>query len=417
MEERRVVITGTGVISPVGNDTGSFWSALQAGRCGISACPEFETEYHLPVRVAGVVRDFDPTAQGLTVKETKRNDRFCLFAQAAAWQAMQESGLEAGTNIEPERLGVYIGTGIGGMQTFIEQTQVMLNEGADRISPLFIPKMIGNIAAGNIAIRYNAQGANLTTAAACASSTQSVGEAFRAIKYGFADAVIAGGTEAVLNPLAMGGFVSAHALTHAEDPLQASLPFSAKRGGFVMAEGAAVLILEEYSHAVARGAEILAEVTGYGNYCDAHHATAPRPDGIPASRALRDALTQSGYVSGEDLYINAHGTGTLLNDKTETVAFKLALGEADARRASISSTKSMTGHMIGGTGAAEILVCALALRDGVIPPTIGLTDPDPECDLDYTPLRAVERPVTVALSNSLGFGGHDACVALRKFAY
>ena len=413
MEARRVVITGTGVISPVGNDTAQFWSALRAGRCGIGAWPEL-AEWGLPVRVAGCVRDFDPAAYGLTVKESRRNDRFCLFTQAAAWQAMRESGLEAGVNIAPERLGVYIGTGIGGMQTFIEQTKVMLEEGADRVSPLFIPKMIGNIAAGNIAIRYCAEGANLTTTAACASSTQSVGEAFRAVKYGFADAVIAGGTEAVLNPLAFGGFVSAHALTHAEDPLHASLPFSAERGGFVLAEGAAMLILEEYNHARERGADILAEVTGYGNFNDAYHATAPRPDGVPASRAIRAALEQSDFRAGEHLYINAHGTGTLLNDKTETLAIKLALGETEARRASVSSTKSMTGHMVGGTGAAEILASALALRDGIIPPTIGLTAPDPECDLDYT-LQAVERPVTVAVSNSLGFGGHDACVALRKF--
>ncbi|MBR3652549.1 MAG: beta-ketoacyl-ACP synthase II [Bacteroidales bacterium] len=413
MEERRVVITGTGVISPVGNDTESFWSALKAGRCGISLYPEL-AEWGLPVRVAGVVRDFNPAAFGISPKDARRNDRFCLFAQAAAAQAMQESGLEAGTNIEPDRLGIYIGTGIGGMQTFIEQTKVMLDEGADRVSPLFIPKMIGNIAAGNIAIQYGAEGANLTTTAACASSTQSVGEAFRAVRYGFADAVITGGTEAVLNPLAFGGFVSAHALTRAEDPLRASLPFSADRGGFVLAEGAAMLVLEEYGHALARGARILAEVTGYGNFNDAYHATAPRPDGVPASRAIRAALTQSDYKAGEDLYINAHGTGTLLNDKTETLAIKLALGEEDARRASISSTKSMTGHMVGGTGAAEILASALALHDGIIPPTIGLTNPDPECDLDYTPLSAVERPVTVAVSNSLGFGGHDACVALRK---
>ena len=413
VEERRVVITGTGVISPVGNGTENFWTALKAGRCGISACPGL-AEWKLPVKVAGTVQDFDPAAYGISPKETRRNDRFCLFAQAAAAQAMAESGLEADVNIAPERLGVYIGTGIGGMQTFIEQTKVLLEEGGDRISPLFIPKMIGNIAVGNIAIRYNAQGANLTTAAACASSTQSVGEAFRAIRFGFADAVIAGGTEAVLNPLAIGGFVSAHALSLSDDPLRASLPFSAKRGGFVIAEGAAVLVLEEYGRARARGAQILAEVTGYGNCCDAYHATAPRPDGVPASRAIRAALEQSGFRAGEALYINAHGTGTLLNDKTETLAIKLALGEEEARRASVSSTKSMTGHMIGAAGAVELLASALALRDGVIPPTIGLTDPDPECDLDYTPLQAAERPVSVAISNSLGFGGHDACVALRK---
>ena len=413
MEERRVVITGTGVISPVGLDPAAFWTALRAGRCGIRPYPGLE-EWHLPVRVAGTVEDFDPVAFGLTVKDTRRNDRFCLFAQAAAAQAMRESGLEAGRNIAPERLGVYLGTGIGGMQTFIEQTKVLLEEGGDRVSPLFIPKMIANIAAGNIAIRYGAEGANLTTAAACASSTQSVGEAFRAIKFGFADAILAGGTEAVLNPLAFGGFVSAHALSLAEDQLRASLPFSADRGGFVMAEGATVLVLEEYGHARRRGAQILAEVTDYANYCDAYHATAPRPDGVPAARAMRDALDQSGFRADESLYINAHGTGTQLNDKTETTAIKLALGEQAARCASISSTKSMTGHMIGAAGATEILVCALALRDGIVPPTIGLTDPDPACDLDYTPLTAAERPLTIAISNSLGFGGHDATVALRK---
>lgn len=413
MEERRVVITGAGVISPLGQDPATFWAALKEGRCGIRAYSGLE-EWGLPVKVAGTVEDFDPVAFGLAVKETRRNDRFCLFAQAAAAQAMRDSGLEAGTNIAPERLGVYIGTGIGGMQTFIEQTKVLLEEGGDRVSPLFIPKMIGNIAAGNIAIRYGAEGANLTTAAACASSTQSVGEAFRAIRYGFADAIIAGGTEAVLNPLAFGGFFNAHALSLSADPLRASLPFSADRGGFVMAEGATVLILEEYDRARQRGARILAEVTGYGNYCDAYHATAPRPDGIPAARAMRDALDQSGFRADEPLYINAHGTGTQLNDKTETTAVKIALGEEGARRAAISSTKSMTGHMIGAAGATEILVSALALRDGVIPPTIGLTEPDPECDLDYTPLTAAERPVTIAISNSLGFGGHDATVALRK---
>ncbi len=416
MEEKRVVITGTGVISPVGNDTEGFWSALKAGRCGIDYFPPAES-WKLPVRVAGEVKDFDPARYGIPVKDTRRNDRFCLFALAAAAQAMEESGLQAGSNIEAERLGVYVGTGIGGMQTFIDQTRVLLEEGEDRISPLFIPKMIGNIAAGNLAIRYGARGANLTTAAACASSTQSVGEAFRAIRFGFADAILAGGTEAVLNPLAFGGFASAHALSLSADPLRASLPFSADRGGFVMAEGAAMLVLEEYGHAMARGARILAEVTGYGNYCDAYHATAPSPDAQSASRAIRDALNQSGFRRGEQLYINAHGTGTLLNDKTETRAIKLALGEEEAYRASVSSTKSMTGHMIGATGAAEILASALALRDGIVPPTIGLTDPDPECDLDCTPLHAVERPLDLAVSNSLGFGGHDACVALRKFVY
>ncbi|MBQ9477842.1 MAG: beta-ketoacyl-ACP synthase II [Bacteroidales bacterium] len=413
MEEKRVVITGTGVISPVGNGTEAFWAAIRSGRCGISRYEGLEGS-PLAVRVAGAVRDFDPAAYGIPLKELRRNDRFCLFAQAAAAQAMGESALQSGTNIDPERLGVYIGTGIGGMQTFLEQSKVLFDEGADRISPLFIPKMIGNIAAGNIAIRYGAEGASLTTTAACASGTQAIGEAFRAIRYGFADAIIAGGTEATLNPLAFGGFASAHALTLAEDPLLASLPFDRRRAGFVMAEGAAVLVLEEYGHARKRGAAILAEICGYGNYSDAHHVTAPRPDGIGAARAMRDALSQAGFRPGEDLYINAHGTGTQLNDVTETAAIKLALGAEEAARASVSSTKSMTGHMIGAAGAVEALCCALALRDSVIPPTIGLTDPDPACDLDYTPLQARNRAITIAVSNSLGFGGHDASIALRR---
>ena len=413
MEGKRVVITGAGVISPVGNDVRSFWTSLVEGRCGIVKFPEAEA-CGVNVHVAGTVKDFDPAAYGITVKETKRNDRFCLYAMAASAQAMEESGLQAGVNIAPERLGVYIGTGIGGIDTFMEQTRVCIEEGAERISPLFIPKTVSNMAGGNIAIRFGAEGVNLTTTGACASSTMSLGEAFLAIKYGRADAIIAGGTEAALDPLAFGGFSNAHALTHAEDPLRASLPFSADRGGFVMAEGAAVLILEEYEYARARGAAIIAEVAGYGNSCDAHHATAPRADGIPASRAIRDALVEAGWRSGEALYINAHGTGTALNDPAETAAIKLAIGEADARKASISSTKSMTGHMIGAAGAAELVASALALRDGIIPPTIGLDNPDPVCDLDYTPLVAVEHPVTFAVSNSLGFGGHDVSVALKK---
>ena len=413
MKERRVVITGTGVISPVGSGTQAFWSAIRAGRCAVVRLPELE-QSPLAVKVGAPVPDFQPEAWGISTKETRRNDRFCLFAQAAAAQAMQESGLSAGENIAPERFGVYLGTGIGGMQTYVEQTRVLLEEGEDRISPLFIPKLIGNIAAGNIAIRYRAEGASLTSVAACASGTQAIGEAYRAIRFGFADAILSGGTEAALNLLALGGFASAHALSLSGDPLLASLPFDRRRGGFVMAEGAAVLVLEELEHARSRGAKILAEVCGYGNYSDAHHVTAPRPDGVGAARAMQDALAQAGYRAGEDLYINAHGTGTQLNDKTETLAVKMALGEKDAARASISSTKSMTGHMIGAAGAVELLCCVLALRDGIIPPTIGLTEPDPECDLDYTPLRAVERPVGIALSNSLGFGGHDASVVLRK---
>lgn len=411
---RRVVITGLGVISPVGNDIPAFWEGLTSGRCGIGLLTGMDLG-GLPIHVGGTIKNFDPSAFALSGADKRRNDLYSQYALAAASQAMSSSGLVSGKNVEPERFGVYLGSGIGGMNTFIAQTRVMLEEGPDRISPLFIPMMIPNIAGGNVAIKYNAQGPCLTHVSACATSTNSVGEAYLAISYGRADAILAGGSEAVLNPLAIGGFANCKALTTEEDPSKACRPFDRDRGGFVMAEGAALLMLEEYEHAVKRGAEIIAEVCGYGCTCDAYHYTAPRQDGIPASKAIRDALKQAGYKEGENLYVNAHGTGTHLNDSAETKAVKLALGEEDARRASISSTKSMTGHMFGATGAAELIASALALRDGIVPPTLGLTTPDPECDLDYTPLKARERALDVAISNSLGFGGHNVCVSLRKF--
>ena len=328
---------------------------------------------------------------------------------------MEQSGLKAGENIEPGRLGCYVGSGIGGMQTFIDQTLVMANEGAKRVSPLFIPMMIGNLGAGNIAIKFNAQGPCLPVVSACATSTHAVGEAFRAIKYGMADAIITGGTEAAVNELAIGGFANMKALTTADDPAQACLPFDKRRGGFVMAEGAGILILEEYEHAVKRGAHIIAEVAGYGNTCDAYHYTAPRPDGTTTAAALSQALTEAGYKAGEQLYINAHGTGTHMNDMCETNAIKIALGEADARKAMISSTKSMHGHMLGATGAVELIASAIALESGVLPPTIGYQEPDPDCDLDYIPNKARKVQAEVALSSSLGFGGHNAAVALRRY--
>ena len=333
---------------------------------------------------------------------------------AAATEAMASSGLVSRENIEAERFGVYIGSGIGGINTFVTQTKILFDEGADRISPLFIPMMIPNIAGGNIAIKYKAQGPCLTHVSACATGTNSIGEAYLAIKYGRADAILTGGSEAAVTPLAIGGFANSRALTTEEDPSKACLPFDRRRGGFVMAEGAGLMMLEEYEHAKARGAEIIAEVCGYGCTCDAHHYTAPRPDGIPAAKAIKEALTEAGYREGENLYVNAHGTGTHLNDAAETNALKLALGEADARRASVSSTKSMTGHMFGATGAVELMASALALKEGIVPPTIGLEEADPECDLDYTPLQARKRDLDVAISNSLGFGGHNVCVALRK---
>lgn len=411
--ERRVVITGMGVISPIGNDVKTFWENLKAGRCGISRLEGFE-EYNLPIHVAGRVKDFDPLNFGLSVAEKRRNDLYSQFAMAAATEAMASSGLVSRENIEAERFGVYIGSGIGGINTFVTQTKILFDEGADRISPLFIPMMIPNIAGGNIAIKYKAQGPCLTHVSACATGTNSIGEAYLAIKYGRADAILTGGSEAAVTPLAIGGFANSRALTTEEDPSKACLPFDRRRGGFVMAEGAGLMMLEEYEHAKARGAEIIAEVCGYGCTCDAHHYTAPRPDGIPAAKAIKEALTEAGYREGENLYVNAHGTGTHLNDAAETNALKLALGEEDARRASISSTKSMTGHMFGATGAVELMASALALKEGIVPPTIGLEEADPECDLDYTPLQARKRDLDVAISNSLGFGGHNVCVALRK---
>ena len=411
--ERRVVITGMGVISPIGNDVKTFWENLKAGKCGISRLEGFE-EYNLPIHVAGRVKDFDPLNYGLSVAEKRRNDLYSQYAMAASTEAMASSGLVSRENIEAEIFGVYVGSGIGGINTFVTQTRILIDEGADRISPLFIPMMIPNIAGGNIAIKYKAQGPCLTHVSACATGTNSIGEAYLAIKYGRADAILTGGSEAAVTPLAIGGFANSRALTTEEDPSKACLPFDRRRGGFVMAEGAGLMMLEEYEHAKARGAEIIAEVCGYGCTCDAHHYTAPRPDGIPAAKAIREALDEAGYREGENLYVNAHGTGTHLNDAAETNALKLALGEADARRASVSSTKSMTGHMFGATGAVELMASALALKEGIVPPTIGLEEADPECDLDYTPLQARKRDLDVAISNSLGFGGHNVCVALRK---
>ncbi len=410
---KRVVITGTGIISPVGLNTETFWESLINGRCGITRLEGFE-DYNLPIKVAGRVKDFDPVKLGLSAPEKRRNDLYSLFALAAAAEAMSSSGIVSGENVAPERFCVYLGSGIGGINTLVNQTKLMFDEGADRISPLFVPMMIPNIAGGNIAIKYNAQGACLTHVSACATGTNSIGEAYLAIKYGRADAILTGGSEAAVTPVAIGGFANAKALTTEADPSLACLPFDERRGGFVMAEGAAVMMLEEYEHAVARGANIIAEVCGYGCTCDAYHYTAPRADGIPAAKAISMALEEAGYKEGENLYINAHGTGTQLNDVAETKAVKLALGEADAHRANISSTKSMTGHMFGATGAAELVASALALKEGIVPPTIGLTKPDQECDLNYTPLTAIKRDLDIALSNSLGFGGHNVCVALRR---
>ena len=413
---KRVVVTGMGVVTPVGNDVSTYWNNLLNGVCGIDFIKSIPTD-DLPVKIAGEVKDFDPADYEIEAPFARKQDRFTIFAVAAAWQAVRESGLDSSEegNISPSRYGVYVGSGIGGFSTQVCETEKIMTEGAKWVSPLLIPTMISNIAAGNIAIRNNACGPCLPVVTACATSTHAIGEAYRAIKHGYADAIIAGGTEAAVLPLALAGFANAKALSRAEDPKYASLPFNKNRGGFVMAEGAAMLVLEEYEHAKARGAEIYAEVCGYGNTCDAHHVTAPRPDGQTQAAAIRQALDEARYSSDDVLYINAHGTGTALNDVAETMAFKLALGEEDARKAHISSIKGSIGHLLGAAGAAEAVATVLALKNGIVPPTVNLDEIEPECDLNYTPNVPVEAPLTIAISDSLGFGGHNGCLAFRKF--
>ena len=412
---KRVVVTGMGIISPVGNDVTTYWNNLLKGECGIDFIKSIPTD-DLPVRIAGEVKDFNPADYNIEPSFSRKQDKFTVYAVAAAWQAMKQSGLSAGEdgNIDPFRLGVYVGSGIGGFSTIVRENEKLMKEGPRWVSPLFVPTMISKIAAGNIAIRNKAYGPCLPVVTACATSTHSIGEAFRAIKYGHADAIITGGSEAAVIPIAIAGFANAKALSRAEDPQYASLPFNKNRGGFVMAEGAAILVLEEYEHAKKRGAEIFAEICGYGNTCDAHHVTAPRPDGKTQAAAIKAALKEAGYSSDENLYINAHGTGTALNDTSETAAFKLALGE-DAYKAHISSTKGATGHMLGAAGAAEAIASVLALKEGVVPPTAHLDEIDPECDLNYTPIDPVKADITMAISDSLGFGGHNGCIAFRKY--
>lgn len=408
-----------GVISPVGNDVPTFWNSLVNGVCGIDYIQQFPTE-DLPVRIAGKIKDFKPEEYGIDKPFARKQDMFTLYGAAAAYQAMQQSGLKADgedANIDPFRLGVYVGSGIGGFEIQVRETTKMIEDPSGQwISPLFIPTMISNIAAGHIAIRHHAQGPCLDIVTACATSTNCIGEAYRAIKHGYADAIITGGCENATIPLGIAGFANAKALSRAEDPKYASLPFNNNRAGFVMGDGAGMLVLEELEHAKARGAVILGEMVGYGNTCDAYHATAPRPDGTTQSRCITLALSEAGFDKEKDnLYINAHGTGTKLNDVAETKAYKEALGDF-AYKAHISSIKSMTGHMFGAAGAAEAIATVLTLANGIVTPTINLDCPDPECDLDYTPNTAVKSDITIGISDSFGFGGHDACIAFRKYS-
>ncbi|MGI6751775.1 MAG: beta-ketoacyl-ACP synthase II [Anaerovoracaceae bacterium] len=407
---KRVVVTGMGAVTPIGNDLESYWNGLKMGKCGIGPITKFDaSEYR--IHVAAEVKDFDPTLY-IDKLEVRKHDPFTQYAMGAACQAVADSGIEG--NVKAERFGVYVGSGIGGMITFENEHEKLLNKGPGRVSPFFIPMMIANMASGLVAIRFDAQGPCLPVTTACATGTNAIGEAFRAIKFGYADAIIAGGTEAAITPIGMAGFMNMMAITMEEDPKKACIPFDKRRSGFVMGEGAGILILEEYEHAKARGAKIYGEICGYGCTCDAHHITAPHPQAAGGARAISLAMEEADGQGMERIYINAHGTSTPLNDAAETAAIKKALSEDKARKAMISSTKSMTGHMLGAAGAVEAIAAIMAIKEGIIPPTIGLEEPDPECDLDYVPGIAREAEVDLSLSISLGFGGHNACIAFKK---
>lgn len=411
--EHRVAITGMGTVTPVGNTAQETWASLVAGVSGIGPLTRFDTT-GFKVSVAAEVKGFD--GAGLLGKvEAAHEDLFVQYVLVASDEAMADSGLDAADAIDHERLGVYVGSGTGGMTTLVDNVHTIAERGPRRASPFMIPMMISNMAAGSVSIRHRALGPTLPVVSACATSAHAVGEAFRAIKGGYADAILAGGSEAAIIPESIAGFTSCRALSTNPDPATACRPFDAGRDGFVMGEGACILVLEDLEHARARGAHVYAEVVGYGNTADAYHVTSPDPEAAGIARAIRLAVEEGGVRPDEGLYVNAHGTSTKLNDASETLGLKRALGEKAARAAHVSSTKSMTGHMIGATGAVEVLVCARALEEGVVPPTIGYATPDPACDLDYTPNEAVRCELTWALSTSLGFGGHNAALALRAY--
>ncbi len=407
----RVAVTGMGVISPVGNSIDTFWENLKNGVCGVEKIKRFDAS-RLKVHLDAEVKEFEPKAWYDTAQEIRKSDLYMQYAMAAAKQAVEQSGI-LNSDLDRERFGVYIGSGIGGINSTIRETGRLTEKGPDMVSPFFVPMMISNMATGAVSIRFGAKGPTLPVVTACATSTHTVGEAYRAIKHGYADAIIAGGSEASINELAMAGFINCQALNLAEDPNEGSLPFDKRRAGFVMGEGAGILMLERYDHAKKRGAKILAEIVGYGNTSDAYHITAPDPEGSGAVRAIRMAINEAGVTEEDEIYVNAHGTGTHLNDAMETKALKEVFGER-AYDLHVSSTKSMTGHMMGATGAVEAIASVLALSEGVVPPTINYREKDEECDLNYTPNTAVQADLDVAISTSLGFGGHNACIAFRK---
>ena len=409
-QNRRVVVTGIGAVTPLGNNTADTWQNMKNGRNGIAPITHFNTD-NFKAKLGAEVKGFDPK-EYLEVNEVLRTDRFAQFAVAASQQAVEESGVKG--TVEPERFAVLFGTGIGGIGTFETEHTKLMEKGPRRVSPLFVPMMIGNMASGLIAIRHDCRGPAMPAVTACASGSNAIGEAMRLVRHGYADAVITGGAEASIVPIAVAGFSNMKALSVSDDPDAASLPFDKRRGGFVIGEGSVALVLEEYEHAKARGAKIYGEVCGYGSTCDAYHITAPHPDGRGGAQAMADAMKEAGYTENDTVYINAHGTGTPMNDAVETIAIRKALGEENAGKAFVSSTKSMTGHMLGAAGAVEAMACLFALNEGIIPPTINLLEQDEQCDLNCVPNTAVKAEITLALSNSLGFGGHNACLAFRK---
>jgi 3-oxoacyl-[acyl-carrier-protein] synthase II len=409
---RKVVITGLGVVSPVGSKVQEFWRNLTSGVSGLGRITRFDPT-NFDAQIAGEVKDLN-LDEFIPRKEQRRMDPFSHFALSAAKMAVVDSGIDMGAG-DPTRRGCIVGSGVGGISTIELQDDVIKAKGPGRVSPFTIPQMIANMASGLIGIEHNLQGPNYAVISACATGAHSIGDAARIIERGDADLMLAGGTEAPITPLSVAGFASMKALcaTHNDDPKTGSRPFDATRDGFVMGEGAAIVVLEEYESARRRGATIYCEVAGFGMTCDAYHMTAPSSDGAGATRAILAALKDAGATPDQVDYINAHGTSTPLNDKIESLAIKTALGES-ARKVMVSSTKSMTGHLLGAAGGIETAVCALAIRHGVVPPTINLVNPDPECDLDYVPNTAREADVRLCLNNSLGFGGHNACLALRK---
>ena len=410
---KRVVITGLGVITPLGQGIGAFWENLLAGQCGIGPVTAYDTEGYA-CAIAGEVKDFDPTPAFPSPKEVRRTDRFTQFAMVAGWEAINDSGLDLDT-ADRDRIGAFIGSGIGGLGTMEKQHKTLLDRGPGRVSPFFIPMMILNMASGMFSLYNGLRGPNIATCSACATASHAIGEAWRTLVMGDADVMLAGGTEAAVNPIAMSGFDSMKAMSRRnDDPQHASRPFDADRDGFVMGEGSGVVVLETLEHAKTRGARIYCEIAGYGNTADAHHMTSPAPGGEGGARAMRAALA-SGGLNPEDIsYINAHGTSTPQGDVCETQAIKTVFGD-HARRLAVSSTKGATGHMLGAAGSVEMAVCCKALETNIVPQTINYDTPDPDCDLDYVPNKPREMEVNAIANNSFGFGGHNACLVAKKF--